>query len=270
VTGANLVLGGYFMQALVRNPLADPYIMGVTAGAGLGVNVLALGLVPLAALTVLSYPAFAGLGALLSLLLVLGLGFRSLMEDSARLLIAGVAVSALLSALTGVLIYLLADDDQLRQVVFWAFGSFARATQESVWVSGALLVTGLAFAWVYAPRLDVLQLGDMQALALGLDTTRARLLVLAATSIVVGGNIAFTGPVGFVGIIIPHVCRNLYGGLHRPNLIPAALMGGGYLALCDSLSRLLLPPAGLPVGIVTSLFGVPFFLYLLFSRDTYL
>jgi iron complex transport system permease protein len=267
-TGANLALGGYYMQALVRNPLADPYVMGLTAGAGLGVNMLILKVLPLAAAWL--FPFFAGAGALLSLLLVLALGFRALESDSARLLIAGVAVGSLCTALTGLLIYARAEDDQLRQILFWSFGSFDRAGWAGVEVSGALLLLSLAGGWLLGPSLDVLSLGDAQARSLGLDTARMRVGVLLLSSLTVGGNIAFTGPVGFVGMMIPHFSRSLLGASHRPALPLAALMGGGFLCLCDALGRQLLPPAGLPIGIITALLGAPFFLYVLYSRRSQL
>lgn len=268
--GAILAIGGFLMQALIRNPLADPYIMGLTAGAGWGVNLLVLGVIPLSGFTWLSYPAFAGLGALASVALVLVLGFRSLLEDSARLLIAGVAVSAIFAALTGLLIYLRADDDQLRQIVFWTFGSFHRATPGAAGVGLVLMALTLLFGWLYAPRLDLLQLGEAQAHSLGMQVPAARLLLLLAVSLSSGGIVAFTGPVGFVGMMIPHVCRALWGSAHRPNILLGALLGGAYLCACDVLSRWLLPPAGLPVGVVTALLGAPFFLYILFSKRRYL
>jgi ABC-type Fe3+-siderophore transport system permease subunit len=167
-TGVILAQGGFFMQALIKNPLADPYIMGLTAGAGFGVNLMILGFLPLAGLAAISYPLSAGLGGLLSLLLVMLLGFRSFQQDNAKLLIAGVAVSAIFSALTGFFIYSFAESDQVRRIVFWTFGSFGRARWEGVWVSGLLLLVSSLFGWMFARRMDVMLLGDRQAHSLGL------------------------------------------------------------------------------------------------------
>lgn len=267
-TGGVLSLGGFYMQALIKNPLADPYIMGLTAGAGFGVNLVVLGIIPLAGLAGISYPVFAGIGGLGSLALVLALGWRSLYEDSARLLIAGVAVSSIFTAATGVLIYTLADSDQVRQLVFWSFGSFAKATWPGVQVSALLLLAALLFGLPYARRLDVLALGDLSARSLGLRVTRAKLTLLVVTSLTVGGTVAFTGPIGFVGMMIPHFSRAIWGQAHRPNLLLGTLLGGTYLCACDILGRWILPPAGLPIGIVTAILGVPFFLYLLFRRES--
>lgn len=269
-SGAVLSLGGFYMQALIKNPLADPYIMGLTAGAGLGVNLVVLGLIPLGSMAGFSYPLMAGVGGLSSLALVLALGWRSLFEDSARLLIAGVAVSSIFTAVTGVLIYTQADSDQVRQLVFWSFGSLAKAQWSAVQVSAALLLIALLWGWLNGHRLDVLVLGDATAHSLGLRTTRLKLLLLFVTSLTVGGTVAFTGPIGFVGMMIPHFSRAFFGAAHRPNLLLGSLLGGTYLLACDLLGRWLLPPAGLPIGIVTAILGVPFFLYLLFGRRSYL
>ncbi|TAE56616.1 MAG: iron ABC transporter permease [Bacteroidetes bacterium] len=265
-TGANLTLGGIYMQALLRNPLADPYIMGLTAGAGLGVNLVILGIIPLTAFTLLTYPTFASLGAIASLLLVLGLGFRSLSRQDERLIIAGVAVSSICTALTGLLIYLFAQDDQVRQVVFWSFGNFNKADTGAALVSGLLLLISLAGGWLLGPRLDVLALGDFEAQSLGMPVQRIKLLLLLLTSVCVGGNVAFSGPVGFVGMMIPHVSRALFSEKHRIQILPAALLGGTFLCACDLLSRWISPPAGIPIGIVTALLGVPFFMFLLWRE----
>ncbi|WNJ17413.1 iron ABC transporter permease [Pontibacter sp. G13] len=270
ITGAVLSLGGFYMQALIKNPLADPYIMGVTAGAGFGVNLLILGLVPLVSITWFTYPLFAGIGGIASLMLVAVLGFRSFFEDNAKLLIAGVAVSSIFTALTGVLIYKFADSDQIRQMVFWSFGSFNKASWESVYVSGLMLLAGWIYGITQARRLDVLVLGDLQAQTLGMRVQRVKLGLLLITSLTVGGTVAFTGPIGFVGMMIPHFSRSLFGPLHVPNLILGALLGAVYLNGCDLISRWILPPAGLPIGVVTAILGVPFFLYLLFSKKSHL
>lgn len=266
--GGVLTLSGFFMQVLIRNPLADPYIMGLTAGAGLGVNILILGIIPIASYSILTTPLFAAIGSVASLLLVMLLGFRAMFEDNARLLIAGVAVSAIFTAITGVLIYTQAADDQIRRMVFWSFGSLGKASWESVYVSAAMLVVGWMGAILMHRRLDVMNLGDLQAQTLGMSVIRSKFILLILTSFIVGGTVAFTGPIGFVGMMIPHFSRSIFGGLHLPNLIFGTLLGGIYLTACDILSRWILPPAGLPIGIITAILGVPFFLYLLFQKQS--
>jgi len=269
-TGAILTLSGFYMQVLIRNPLADPYIMGVTAGAGLGVNLLILNIITIPVITTLTYPLFAGLGGLASLLLVVMIGARGLSDDNSKLLIAGVAVSSICTALIGLLIYLYADSDQVRRVVFWTFGSLSRAQKwEAVGVGGAMWIVSLAFGWIYGIHLDILSLGDEQAQHLGMRVFRMKLIILVIATISVGGIVAFTGPIGFVGMMIPHFSRSLLGSIHRHNLLIASLLGAMYLNTCDVLSRWILPPAGVPIGIITALLGVPFFLYILFSDKKY-
>lgn len=264
LAGAILSLAGFYMQVLVRNPLADPYIMGLTAGAGFGVNLSILGLVPLG-LGVFGKPFMAGIGALMSLLLLFGLGFRSLRQDSHKLLIAGVAVSAMLTALTSFLIYRFAEDNHVREIVFWTFGSLQYASWKGLGLIAVMMVTSLGFGLITARKMDLLMLGEDTAQSLGLRTSRFKLALLLVASISVGTVVAFTGPIGFVGMMIPHACRSLFGLHHRPNMVYAALLGAAFLPLCDAFSRIIYPPAGLPIGIITALLGVPFFLYILFS-----
>ncbi|MEL6624418.1 MAG: iron ABC transporter permease [Bacteroidota bacterium] len=270
LAGGVLTLSGFYMQALIKNPLADPYIMGLTAGAGFGVNIVILGIVPIATYTIWTYPTFAALGAMGTLLLVVGLGFRALLEDNSKLLIAGVAVSAIFTAATGVMIYLLANNDQLRQLIFWSFGSFGKATWDAVAVTALMLGVGLLFGQLNHRKLDVMSLGDDQALSLGLEVRKFKYGLLFWTSLIVGGTVAFTGPIGFVGMMIPHFSRSLFGGLHQPNIWLGTLLGAVYLMTCDVLSRWILSPGGLPIGIITAILGVPFFLYLLFGKNSHL
>jgi iron complex transport system permease protein len=262
-SGALLTLGGFLMQALVRNPLADPYIMGLSAGAGLGANLRLLGIISLGSIAFLPFYAFAG--AALSLGLLLVLGRRSLQEDSSRLLIAGIAVSSFFVAITGFLIYTANDFEDLRSVIYWSLGGFGGAKWQAVAVSVGLLAILWAYAWWMRNSLDVLALGDVQAGALGMGVRKIKLSLLLMTALCVGGSIAYTGPIGFVGLMIPHFSRGINGGLHRDNLIFGPLLGAVFLPLCDLTSQLLYPPAGLPVGILTAMLGVPFFLHLLFS-----
>lgn len=263
ITGALLTLGGFLMQALIRNPLADPYIMGLSAGAGFGANLRLLGVIGLGGMVWL--PGYAFLGACLSLGLLLVLGFKSLSSDSTRLLIAGIAVSSFFMALTGFMIYTASDSEDLHAVILWSFGSFSGVRWEAIAISGSLLALLWGFSVVNANRLDLLSLGDQQAKSLGMSTGKMKITLLVLTSLCVGGSIAYTGPVGFVGLMVPHFSRSLVGGLHRPNLLIGTLMGAVFLPICDIASQLIYPPVGLPIGIITAILGVPFFLYLLFS-----
>lgn len=265
--GAVLSLCGFFMQALLKNPLADPYIMGVTSGAGLGVNLLFVFGSNALIFSIFTLPIFACLGSLLSLLFVIGLGYKSLFARSERLLLAGVACSSICTAWTGVLIYRFSENDQIRKMLFWSFGSFEKATPETALIAAILALFCLIFGILYSPTLDILVFGEEQAHSLGLSVKKSNWILLIFTSLFAGGIVAFTGPIGFVGMMIPHFCRAFFGSSHRINMVFGTLMGGIYLSLCDSLSRWFLPPAGLPIGIVTAILGVPFFIYILYKED---
>ena len=268
VSGAILTLGGFYMQALLRNPLADPYIMGISSGAGLGVNLVILGIIPFGAWMAWSYPLFAFLGGCGSLALVMVLGYSALRNDTTRLLIAGIAVSSLFMALTGLIIYKFAESDQIRQILFWSFGSLDKGGWDAVIKSSIFLGIGWIAGLFLSHRLDVLILGEEQAGSLGMNVPQMRLFLLILTVLIVGGSIAFTGPISFVGMMVPHFSRGLNKTGHRKNLVFGTLLGGIYLMLCDILGQLIHPPAGLPIGIITAILGVPFFLYLLFgSRE---
>ncbi len=263
LSGAILSLSGFFMQALVRNPLADPFILGLSSGAGFGVNLMVLGLAPVSALAMFSFPLAAFVGGLLSMAILFSLVKPSQTAEGFRVLLAGIAVSSLFTALTGLLIYLFAEDDQVRRFLFWTFGDLSHTGYEGVWPCLVVLIMGQVWGIAKAPALDVMAQGHKTATALGLSTKRLSLTFILITTLMAGTAISFTGPIGFVGMMIPHFLRAWLGDLHRPNLWLAGLAGGAYLAFCDILSQWLYPPAGLPIGIVTALFGVPFFLYLL-------
>jgi len=195
-----------------------------------------------------------------------------LMYDTYKLLIAGIAVSSICTALIGLLIYLYADSDQVRRIVFWTFGNLGRAAQqwEAVYLAIGLWLLSLFFGLRFGIHLDVLAMGEIQAEQLGMNTRRMKFSLLGISTLTVGALVAFTGPIGFVGMMIPHISRNIFGTLHRQNLFWGSLLGGVFLTTCDSVARLVLAPVGLPIGIITALVGIPFFLYLLFSESKFL
>ena len=263
LAGASLAVSGYLLQTLVTNPLADPYLLGTASGASLGA-IAAYVLVP--SLTVLGVylPPVAALGgALAATLLVVALGTRRGRILPAPLLLAGVAVGALAAALGSLLLFLAAAEGSLRSVVFWAFGSFERAGWGVLPYPAAVLGGSLVLLAFLQKDLNLLLLGEERAAALGLPVARRRWLLVGLAAALTGGVVALCGPVGFVGLLAPHLTRGLLGTTGRYNLLVCAVLGGAFLLACDLLARLLYPPAGLPVGLVTALFGVPFFVYLL-------
>ncbi|MDX5437798.1 MAG: iron ABC transporter permease, partial [Pontibacter sp.] len=169
--------------------------------------------------------------------------------------------------IVGLLTFLSDSEGKLRSVIFWSMGSFERASWEMVpYPTLALLAALLLFAF-YQKQLNILLLGEDRAQALGIRVAQTRWVILATVSVVTGFAVATSGPIGFVGLIIPHVTRGLLGTTGKGNLLLCAFIGGLFMLLCDLLSRIIYPPAGLPIGIITSFFGVPFFVYLLFKKN---
>ncbi len=269
--GAVLALSGVAMQGLFRNPLADPGLVGVAAGAAVGAAVAIvggswLGGMPEAlAPYLLSLCAF--LGGLAVTALVYRLGRRDGQTSVATMLLAGVAMTALGGAAVGLFSYL-ADDATLRTLTFWNLGSLNGASYERVW---PLLLVAVAVA-VWLPRragaLNALLLGESEARHLGIDVERLKRELVFCTALGVGAAVAAAGLIGFVGLVVPHLVRLLAGPDHRV-VLPASLLAGGVLMLlADLVARLLLAPAELPIGIVTAFIGAPFFLVLLIRGRT--
>ncbi|MDP2228980.1 MAG: iron ABC transporter permease [Moraxellaceae bacterium] len=259
-TGAALALSGLLMQDFFRNPLVEPGLLGVSAGAGLAaVVVISLGIGGLWAL-----PLAAFTGALGTLLLVLLIG-RRLSGNAADLLLAGVALNALAGALVNLLLSL-GNADTLRSATFWLMGSFSLAEWPLLLTSLAVLALALLRVWQRRTALDVWQLGEAEAVHLGLDIRHFRREILLLASLLVALAVAQSGGIGFIGLLAPHMARRL--GLFRHQvLIPATLALGMLLAvLADWLARTLIAPLELPVGVLTALLGAPAFLLLFLRR----
>jgi iron complex transport system permease protein len=270
LVGAGLGAAGAAMQGLFRNPLADPGLIGVSAGAalaavaaivlggsvfGAAAGVLGLWLLPLA--------AFAG--GLTATLLMARLGTVGGVTAVATLLLAGVAVNALAGALTGVLIFM-ADDRQVRDITFWTLGSLAGARWAQLPVVALLVGVPTLALCALARPLNALLLGEAEAFHLGTRVEAVKRLAVVLAAVAVAAGVAFTGLIGFVGLVVPHLVRLALGADHRLVLPGAAVLGGALLVLADLVARSLAAPAELPVGVVTALLGAPFFLWLLRRR----
>lgn len=270
LVGAALGLSGALLQGLFRNPLADPGIVGVGAGAGLGA-VLAIvlgGLLPPAVLARASghlVPLAACLGGWLFTVVLYRVASSRGRTQVATLLLAGIALGALAGAMTGVLIYL-ADDSQLRDLTFWSMGSLAGST----WTKLLAVLPLIGMVLVLAPRLgrglNALALGEAQAAHMGIDVQRLKRLTVLATALATGAAVAVSGGIGFVGIVVPHLLRLANGPDHRRLLPQAAMLGAMLLVLADLVSRQIVAPAELPIGIITALLGAPVFLWILLRQ----
>jgi iron complex transport system permease protein len=261
--GAALGVAGAAQQGLFRNPLADPALIGVSAGAALAaVAAIVLGhhLPP----TPLLVPVAAFLGAILASALAFRLA-RAGGADTGGLLLAGVAVNAVAGALTGLLITM-SDDRQLRDITFWTMGSLASGGWQGVAAVSVATAGALALLLPMAGNLDALLLGEAEAAYLGVDLARLRRRVVAATALAVGAAVALCGIIGFIGLVVPHMVRGLAGGRHAILLPGAGMLGAALLVLADSGARTIASPAELPVGLLTALLGGPFFVVLLLRR----
>ncbi len=265
LVGALLGLGGAIYQGVFRNPLAEPYLLGSAGGAALGATVALL--VPLALPQSVLLPILAFGGAWGATVLVLGIARIAGAVDAAGLLLAGVAVAAILGALRSFTMLALSDETVSLQVVLsWVLGGVQTPTWVVLgWL--ALMSLGcLGLASLLASRLDILGLGETMATSFGLDVRRFVALAVLAGSVVVAAAVAFGGLMAFVGLAAPHIARWLVGPLHRPLLPASALVGAIVVTLADAIARALLPPAEIPLGLVTAVAGGPFFILLLARR----
>lgn len=262
-TGASLALCGAVLQGFFRNPLVEPGLLGISAGAGLAaVLVLALGVTSLWLL-----PVAAGVGAVLALGLVLLLA-RRVGARAENLLLAGVAINALAGALINLLLSL-SDNTTLRSATFWLMGSFTLAQKPLLYTSLALLVVLAVLLFRRAAALDIWALGEAEARHLGLDVARFRRELVWLSAILVALSVAQAGSIGFIGLLGPHLARRVVGQAHR-YLLPAALWLGAALAVwADLLARSLVAPLELPVGVLTALLGAPLFLVLFLQRRSW-
>jgi iron complex transport system permease protein len=264
LSGAALAGSGAAYQGLFRNPLADPYLIGVASGAGLGA---------VAAMTIPAFAPSAGLlgmftipvaafaGALLTVTVVYFLARSGGAVPTTTLILAGVAVGSFASAVTSFL--MLRSQGELRRALAWLLGGASMSGWEPVLATLPYVVLGLGMLSVSGHALNVLQFGDEQAAQLGIRVERARVLLLVSASLATAAAVSFSGIIGFVGLIIPHLARLLWGADYR-RLIPLSILGGAsLLLLADLLARLALRPEALPVGVVTALAGAPFFLWVL-------
>lgn len=257
LVGAALGMAGAAFQGVFRNPLADPYLLGVSAGAGFGA-VLALGFgLDLGWGPFGAVPAAAFLGALLAVLASASVA-RGSFASPATLLLSGVAMAALFSAAQTYALQKL-DETRAREVLSWLFGRLATSGWDQVLILGPYVVLCGAVLLLHRRHLDVLRVGDDEARALGLDPTRSRLIVIAAATLLTAAAVSVSGLIAFVGLVVPHIVRLLASHSYRVILPLSALVGGAFLAAVDVAARTVVAPSELPVGVITALVGAPFF-----------
>ncbi len=265
IVGAALAVAGATYQGLFRNPLADPYLIGVAQGAALGAIIgfllpidwpgfLGFGIVPL----------FAFIGAMVSVIVVYNLARVGGTLPVTTLILAGVALGALLAAIVSYMITV--SGEQIHSIMFWLMGSFSLSQWSEVWVALPAVLLGGIVILVFARSLNLMQLGEEQAQQLGVDVEKFKLILLAAATLITAAAVSFVGIIGFVGIIIPHAVRLVWGPDYRFLLPLSVLVGAVFLILADVVARTLLAPTEIPIGVITAICGAPFFLYILRRR----
>ena len=268
--GASLAISGACLQGLFRNPLADPGLIGVSAGAALGaafaivfssrfisLNFLGPYLIP--------FSAIIGSASVIIILFVITKGFGY--DGVTYMLLAGIAVNAIAGVGIGVLTYI-SDDSELRSLTFWTMGSFGGVTWPLI--MPAIVVILFSIVWIIglSRKLDLIQLGDVEASRLGINIKKVRFGVIISSAVVVGISVALSGMIGFVGLVVPHLVRILGGVNHLYVLLGSAIFGSILMVISDIMCRVIISPAELPVGLITSGLGSPFFLWLIFKMRT--
>lgn len=265
VIGGSLALAGCVMQGLFRNPLADPGLLGISSGAALAVALWVVLPLSLPALMMLYAPMLAAfLGALAATVAIFLLS-QQRNSSLSRLLLVGIAINALCGAAVGVLSWV-SNDTQLRQLSLWGMGSLGQAQWSTLLAVTSLMVPTVLVIWRLAHALNVLQLGDEEAHYLGVDVAVVQRILLLCSALLVAAAVAVSGVIGFVGLVVPHLMRMWLGADHRAAIPGSVLAGATLLLIADTVARTLVAPAEMPVGLLTSLLGAPWFLWLIFRR----
>ena len=262
--GGALSLAGVILQGIFRNPLVEPYTLGISGGAALGVSLHIL--LKLNNLTGLAgYPLAGSIGSLLVIILLYGLSAKKGILKMQGLLLTGVMISFISSSLI-MLVMAISRTQDLHSIVFWIMGSLEEPSWTLIKIMLSISVVGLFLSYFYQKDLNALMLGDEEALHLGVDVERAKKGLLILACVLTGCSVSLAGIIGFVGLVVPHVTRMFIGKDHRILLIASFLLGGTFLILCDTLARTIIAPMELPVGVITGIFGGSLFVYALTRR----
>ncbi|MFC3189593.1 FecCD family ABC transporter permease [Pseudocitrobacter faecalis] len=265
VVGGSLALAGCVMQGLFRNPLADPGLLGISSGAALAVALWVVLPLTLPPLIMLYAPMLAAFFGALAATVVIFLLSRQRDSSLSRLLLVGIAINALCGAAVGVLSWV-SNDAQLRQLSLWSMGSLGQAQWSTLLTVASLMVPTVFVIWRLAAALNLLQLGEEEAHYLGVDVHSVQRLLLVCSALLVAAAVAVSGVIGFIGLVVPHLIRMWLGADHRA-VIPGSVLAGALLLLiADTFARTLVAPAEMPVGLLTSILGAPWFLWLIFRR----
>ncbi|MFJ7954040.1 FecCD family ABC transporter permease [Lysinibacillus sp. NPDC096418] len=267
IVGAGLAISGAAIQALVRNSIADPYILGISSGASVGAtSVILLGAFSYLGMYALSFAAF--IGATVAVIIVFFLARVQGRISVIRLLLAGIAVSLVLSAMTNFMLMMSKEEGGLKAVMYWMMGSLAGAKWANLAIPFVVFIVVYLILRLHARHLNLLLLGEESAVTLGVNIEKFRLLLILLISLLTGVLVAVSGAIGFIGLIIPHIVRMIVGSNYKFVLPVSALLGAIFLIWADAVARIVIAPEEMPIGIITALCGCPFFIWML-RRQTY-
>lgn len=263
--GGSLALAGCVMQGLFRNPLADPGLLGISSGAACAVALWVVLPFSLPALLMLYAPMLAAFGGALVATLVIFLLSQQRDSSLSRLLLVGIAINALCGAIVGVMSWV-SNDAQLRLLSLWGMGSLGSAQWSTLLAAASMMIPTVMIIWRLSGALNLLQLGDEEAHYLGVDVHAVQRILLLCSALLVASAVAVSGVIGFIGLVVPHLIRMWLGADHRAVIPGSVLAGAALLLVADTLARTVVAPAEMPVGLLTSLLGAPWFLWLIFRR----
>ncbi|AQT69725.1 Hemin transport system permease protein HmuU [Anaerohalosphaera lusitana] len=265
IVGAALACSGVVFQALLRNPLAEPYILGISSGAGLGAMLAIIAGLDIVFLGRSAVAPFAFVGAIGTVALVWAVGRYACRASMTGLLLAGVVVNAFFSSLI-MFITSIAESDKVFSTIFWLMGNISEQAAIGLWLLSGLVLTGIVGLFYLAPGLNAICFGEAEAKSVGVNVTAVQWTAFGISALITAAAVSVSGLIGFVGLIVPHAVRLVFGPDHRQLIPLSALSGAAFLIAADTLARVIVAPAQLPVGVVTALIGGPFFLILLIRQ----
>lgn len=265
LVGSGLAVAGTVYQGVIRNPMVDPYVVGISAGAGTGVTLAIFFQLNWTFMGFNTIPLMAFLGAILTVIIVYRLAVVDGSVPATTFLLAGVAVGFLLNSIMSFLMVI--GENSIYKVIYWLMGSLAVANWENIKVILPYYLIGLLMILFYLKDLNIILLGEESATTLGVETEKAKNILLTGATMITAAAVSVSGVIGFIGLVIPHISRLLIGPDHRKLLPLSALLGGVFLMLSDTIARSLVPPLEIPVGIITALAGAPYFIYLLKRKN---
>jgi len=268
IVGGALSCAGAVFQALLKNPLADPYVLGVSSGSAVGACIAIIFGLSGTLLGLAGIPLFAFIGAMITITLVYMIARDGMKINVYTMLLAGVICGTFFSAVIMFFISISASD-KLRGIMFWLMGDLSSGEPSSIAVAMVVISIGIAGMYLFASEINLMTFGEESAVSLGVNVERVKIILFVLASLITATAVSISGLIGFVGLIIPHIARMLYGPDHKVLIPSSVLLGSAFLVLADTIARVIIAPYELPVGVVTAFCGAPFFVYLLKRKKSY-